>query len=331
LFSEQNELSAALPDSALWQKAADRWNINSMIFSLSRYVGLGTFPLNDYCHSKDWKPVYIDDVAILLVRDRPENANLLSRSTVHCDTVHLTTPSAAIGNSFRARAERFNFLMNSASIYYLLSRDQEALVALQEASQLFPGNSNLHLVTAQLLHSNNHLAEAEQEYLRAIQAQPGDAAWFALARLYNTQRRYPEAVRCVKEAVAYSQVPYERYRSLGHVYLTMKQPQDALAAYARAERSSPYLNDSTDLGKAFNAHLAEDRSRAYLALGDLQNAVTQQELAVHFTPEDSGAWLTLAELYEAQGNSAVAAAARQRAAALQSTAADAPASGTSQR
>jgi tetratricopeptide (TPR) repeat protein len=331
LFSEQNELSAAPPDFALWQKAAERWNINSIVFSLSRYAGLGTFPLDDYCHSKNWKPVYIDDVSILVVRDRPENANLLSRATVRCEAVHLTPPPAAMGNSFRARAERFNFLMNSASIYYLLSRDQDSLSALEEASQLFPDNSNLHLVTAQLLHSNNHLAEAEQEYLRALRAQPGDAAWFALARLYNTQHRYPEAVHCIKEAIAYSQVTYERYRSLGHVYLTMKQPQDALAAYDQAERSNPYRNDTTDLGRTFNAHLAEDRARAYQALADLPNAIAQQELAVRFTPEDSAAWLALAELYEAQGNSAGTANARQRAATLQTPVADVPASEKPQR
>jgi tetratricopeptide (TPR) repeat protein len=331
LFSEQQALSAAPPDSTLWQKVADRWNINSMVFSLSRYAGLGTFPLGDYCQSKNWKPVYIDEVSILVVRDRPENASLLSRATARCDTVHLTPPPAAMGNSFRARAERFNFLMNSASIYYLFSRDQDALLALKEAAQLFPDNSNLHLVTAQLLHSNNRLAEAEQEYLRAIQYQPGDAAWFALARLYNTQHRYPEAVHCIKETVAYSQVPYERYRSLGHVYLTMKQPQDALAAYDRAERASPFRDDNTDVGKTFNTHLAEDRARAYHAQADLQNAVAQQELAVRLMPEDSAAWLNLAELYEAQGNSAAAAAARQRGVKLQSLAPDAQAPGKPQR
>jgi len=330
LFSEQNELSAAPPDSASWQKAANHWNINTMLFSLSRYAGLGTFPLDDYCRSKTWKPVYLDDVSILLVRNRPENTDLLARAMVRCETIHFKPPPAALGNSWRARAERFNFLMNSASIYYLFSRDQDALSALKEAAQLFPNNSNLHLVTAQLFHSNNRFEEAEKEYLVAIHSQPGDAAWFALARLYNTQHRYPEAVHCISESVAYSQVPYERYRSLGHVYLTMKQPQDALAAYERAERASPFRNDATDLGKSFNAHLAEDRARAYRALADLPNAAAQQELAVQFTPEDSVAWLTMAELYEAQGNSLGAATARQRAASLQSPAANIPASDSPQ-
>jgi tetratricopeptide (TPR) repeat protein len=331
LFSEQNELSEAPPDSALWQKAANRWNINTMVFSLSRYAGLGTFPLEDYCHSTTWKPVYLDDVSILLLRDRPENADLLSRTAVRCDTARFTPPPEALGSSWRARAERFNFLMNSASVYYLFSRDQDAFSALKEAAQLFPDNSNLHLVTAQLLHSNNRFAEAEQEYLLAIHAQPGDPAWFALARLYNTQHRYLDAVHCIKEAVAYSQVPYERFRSLGQVYLSMNQPQDALAAYNRAERASPFRNDTTDLARAFSAHLAEGRARAYRALADLQNAVAQQELAVRLTPEDSAAWLAMAQLYEVHGNSTGAIAARQRAAALQSPAAVAPASDNSQR
>jgi tetratricopeptide (TPR) repeat protein len=210
--------------------------------------------------------------------------------------------------------------MNSASIYYLLSRDADAFSALQQAAQLYPDNSNLHLVTAQLLHSNNRLAEAEQEYLRAIRTQPGDAAWFALARLYNAQRRYSEAVRCIKEAIAYSQVPYDRFRSLGHVYSSMNQPQDALAAYDRAERASPFRNDTTDLGKSFNAHLAEDRARTYRASNDLPHAVEQQELALRLTPEDAAAWMTMAEFYEAQGNSTGAATARRRAATLASPA-----------
>jgi tetratricopeptide (TPR) repeat protein len=318
LFLEQKELSSAPPDSATWKKAADRWNINTIVFSLSRYAGLGSFPLDAYCNSTTWKPVYLDDVSILFVRNRPEYAELLSRLTIRCDTARLEPPPAALGNSWRARAERFNFLMNSASIYYLLSRDAEAFSALHEAAQLFPDESNLHLVTAQLLQSSNRSAEAEQEYLHAIRELPGDAPWFALARLYNSDHRYPEAARCIKEAIAYSQVPYDRFRSLGHVYLSMNQPQDALDAFDQAERASPYRDDTTDLGKNFNALLAEDRARAYRGLKDLSSAVAQQEFAVRLTPEDPTAWLALADLYEAQGNSNRAATARQRAAALQS-------------
>jgi tetratricopeptide (TPR) repeat protein len=320
LFNEQNELSAAPPDSATWLKSADRWNINTMVFSLSRYAGLGTFPLSDYCQSKEWKPVYIDSVSLLAVRNRPEYADLLRRLTVPCGTAALSQPPAAQGNSWRAHAERFNFLMNSASIYYLLSRDAEALSALKSAAELFPDSSNLHLVTAQLLQSNNRLQEAEQQYLAAIDLQPGDAAWFALARLYNSEHRYADAVRCVKEAAGYSRVPWDRYRSLGQLYLTMNQFSDALAAFDRADRANPYHGDASDTGRGFNARLAAGRARAYRGLNDLPHAVEQQQLVVQLTPEDAAAWTLLAELYQAQGNASEAAAAKDRATKLQSAA-----------
>jgi tetratricopeptide (TPR) repeat protein len=174
--------------------------------------------------------------------------------------------------------------MNSASIYYVLSRDNEALAALQQAAQIFPDNANLHLVTAQLFQSTNRLAEAEQEYLRAIRVQPGDASWFALARLYNAEHRYAEAVRCVKEAATYSQVAYDRYRSLGQLYISMNEFQSALAAFDRADHSSPFHDHSSDLGRKFSARLAAGRSRAYRGSNDLQQAVAQQELAVRLTP-----------------------------------------------
>jgi tetratricopeptide (TPR) repeat protein len=315
----------------LWQKAADGWNINTIVFSLSRYAGLGTVPLEAFCRSTTWRPVYLDDVSILFVRNRPEFADILRRFSVHCDTAALAQTPAARGNSWRARAERFNSLMNSASIYYLLSRDAEAFSALQEAAGLFPDNPNLHLVRAQLLQSNIRFAEAEQEYLRAIRVQPGDAAWFALARLYNAEHRYDDAVRCVNEAVSYSQVTYERYRSLGQLYISMHQFQNALAAFDRADRANPFHNDASNLGRSFNAHLAEGRARAYRGLNDLPQAVAQQELAVRFTPEDSAAWLTMAELYEAKGDSSGAGVARERAAALQPSATQPPAFHAPQR
>jgi tetratricopeptide (TPR) repeat protein len=331
LFSEQNELASSPPDTALWQEAAKRWNINTIVFSLSRYAGLGSVPLGDFCKSATWKPVYIDDVSILLVRDSPETADILRRFTVRCDTAVLGLPTAAQGNSWRARAERFNSLMNSASIYYLLSRDNDALASLQQAAQLFPDNANLHLVTGQLFQSNNRFAEAEQEYLRAVRVQPGDASWFALARLYNAEHRYPDAVRCIKEAATYSQVAYDRYRSLGQVYISMNQFPDALAAFDRADHASPFHNDSSDLAKKFNARLAAERSRAYRGSNDLPHAMAQQELAVRITPEDPTAWLTMAELYEAQGNSAAAASAKERAAALKALTSPVPPANPSQR
>src|SRR5579863_4487339 len=125
LFNEQRMLASLGPDSPDWQRAADRWQINTAIFSVARYAGLGTFALQDFCTSNAWKPVYLDDVAIVFVRNRPENAGLIGRLGIRCENAPIAPPDAAIGESFRAKAERFTYLMNAASIYFVLSRDAE--------------------------------------------------------------------------------------------------------------------------------------------------------------------------------------------------------------
>ena len=316
LFAEQMQLMSALPDSVEWKEAADHWKMNTLIFPVARYAGLGKFPLQDYCESVEWKLVYLDEVSAIFVRNRPENGELIRRLALSCRTAKIAPPPVAEGNSFRARAERFNYLMNAGSIFYLLSRDQEAASALDQAEQLFPNNANLHLVKAQFFSATNRRQDAEAEYLRVVRSKPSDATWFALARLYSAEHRYAEAVRCVKEAVPLSQVPYDRLRSLGVLYVYMNQPQDALAAFERAERKSPYREDSPNLGKQFHAQLADGRARAYRELNDLDHAVAQQELAVKLNPGNAAWWTTLADLYQAQGQAEKSSRAREKAQSL---------------
>jgi tetratricopeptide (TPR) repeat protein len=210
--------------------------------------------------------------------------------------------------------------MNAGSIFYLLSRDKEAASALEQAEQLFPDNANLHLVKGQFFAATKRIQDAEREYLRVVTSQPSDTAWYMLARLYSSEHRYADAVRCVKEAVPLSQVPYDRLRALGTLYVYTNQPKDALAAFERAERKSPYREDSSDLGKQFQAQLAEGRARAYRELNDVDHAVAQQELAVKVNPGSAARWATLADLYQAQGQTEKSAQAREKAESIQKAA-----------
>jgi tetratricopeptide (TPR) repeat protein len=313
LFNEQRLLASQGPETAEWRQAEDRWQINTAILSVARYAGLGSSSFQEFCASKSWKLVYLDDVAALFVRKGAENADIIQRLGIDCATAPIAPRGAASGDSFRARAERFNFLMNAASIYFLLSRDSDANTALAQAEQLFPDNSNLHLVKAQMFAATNRRDEAEREYLRVLSDRPSDAAWFALARLYSSEHRYPEALRCVKAAAPLSLVPYERLRAMGLLYLYMNRPQEAVAAFDTAERTSPYHSESSDLGKQFDAKLAEGKASAYRQLNDLDRAAAQQKLATSLTPDDPASWTGLADIYDAQGRSADSSQARQHA------------------
>jgi predicted Zn-dependent protease len=76
----------------------------------------------------------------------------------------------------------------------------------------------------------------------------------------------------------------------------------------------------SDEGRSFNARIAASRAKALRAMNDLPAAITQQELATGLTPENPAMWDVLAELAQAQGDSAKAQAARTRAEFLRAAA-----------
>jgi len=302
LFARHGALVAASLDSPEWQREADARNIQTVIFSTARFAGLGNFPLQKDCQNRNWTPVYLDYVAIIFLRISPDNADLLGRLRIGCDTVVITAPTIASGgSSWRASAERFQFLANSASIFYVLGRDSEAAADIANADAIFPGDPNLHLLKAQLAQAHGQSDLAEHEYLAALQIRPSDAAWYALAGLYASEHRYPETLHCVLESMAISEVAYDRYRALGKLYLAMNQPRDALAAFQEAARRSPFHDGAAGLGGDFDGRVAEGEAAAYRALGQLDQAIAAQLVAVRIPPDNAARWQSLADLYRAEG------------------------------
>lgn len=320
VMDEQKRIASLPPDSAELQKAADRWGLQTMLFSVARFSGLGSFPLQQYCESENWRLVYFDDVSVIFVRNTPANQTLIARFGESCRTAHLPLPAREGGGLLASTGERFNFLMNTSSIYFVLERDSEAWTNLGEAEKLFPHVASLHLLKAQLLAAENHPKEAEAEYREALRLNPCDECWYTLARLYVTEHRYREAQYALKQSARMSLVPYERMRSLGQLYLLMNEPQAALSSLAHAEAISPFHGDAAGQGRQFRAQLAEARARAYLQLNQADRAVAEQSAAIQLDPENPRRWTFLADLYQAQGQTRRAAEAKERAEAIQKAA-----------
>ncbi len=310
VLTRQSNLVESPPDSALWIEEADRYGINTIIVSLARIGGLEHVPLKQYCESRGWKPVYLDDVSIVLVRNRPENQQWVERFSIDCANYRITPPSAGLSNA-RERAETYNFYANTASIYYLLGRDHEAFDAAAHAEALFTGDPGLPLLLGQLLQSNGKLAEAEAQYRHALHIHPTDIGWYLLAQLMMAQKNYPEAAHALQNSADLALFPAGRYQLLGNVELARNRPKEALAAFDSAERFGDKLAPLPTY-TSFSAKVAEGRGRAWLALHDPGRATGFLEKSAQLAPEPQR-WLLLADGYSAQGRTAAAEAARNRA------------------
>ncbi len=316
LFFRAYNLSVEPPEAPAWQQEADARAINTIIVSLARYEGITLFPqLPAFCHSQSWRPVYMDEVSAIFVRRTPQTASLIDRLQIDCDKVSFAIPlDPSAANTSRGQADRFNRLANAAGILYSLGRYPEALAYLDRAQNIFSDSANLHLTRARVLDRMGRAAEAEEEFRTSIRIEPRDEAWLDLGLFYLTQKRYADAVEVFKRSAETSSRPHDLWLLLGQAYLQMNQPEQALVAFDRAEASSPFRDGGESLGANFNSLIATGRARAWYQLGDVARAMSFQEQAVTFAPNDAKLWLGLADLYEAQGRTAQAEEARRRAA-----------------
>jgi tetratricopeptide (TPR) repeat protein len=311
LIRHQEELQLQPMDSPDWQAEADRWKINTVIFSTARYAGLN-FALQPDCVSEKWKPVYLDEVSMVLVRNTPENQEIVQRLAIDCRRAELKPPPQAIGDSLRALAERYNFEANAGAILYMLSRDQEAMAAYQNADAIFDEDPNLHLSLGQLYQARNQLIVAEGEYRRSIRLRPTELGYYALARLLASEQRYEEAAKAVEKSTQLALHPAPRYKALGQIELKLGRPKDALPWLDKAQKTATHDERTPE----FSAQIAESRAAAYRLLGDLASAVVQQRQAVEATPKNAARWQSLADLFQLQGDASKAAEAAAQANAL---------------
>ena len=308
------------PDSVAWQQEADRYHINTIMVSVARYAGLGKFKLPQFCRSQSWRPVYLDEVAAIFVRNRPENAEWLNRLQIDCATIPITPPAiTGVGPESQNDSERYNAYANAGALLYMLGRSPEALKDLQSADAIFPGDSNLHLTMGELYQANNLLDQAEREFKTSVQLRPTDIGWYVLGRMYVGQHRFEDAAQAFSHAAEHSYQPSERYLTLAEDYILMQRPEEALREFAHAVSLSPYASDSQD-GAPFFSRVAAGRARAWVmqSMAGVDRAVELQKHAVQLTPLDPLRWAQLADLYRLQGRTELSEQASQRASELRS-------------
>jgi tetratricopeptide (TPR) repeat protein len=317
LLGRQRTLLAESLDSTDWTREADQRDINLIILSVQRYTGLGKVALDADCKSRNWRPVYLDDVAAVFLRNNASNAELVRELQIDCATAPFPEPQLVANAGYRARANAYNFYANAGAVLYLLGRDRESAHYLDDAAGLYTQDSNLHLTRAELFAADGFLPQAEEEFKESIAQRPTDIAWYLLGVLYGKEHRYPEAAHAMLQSAEISYTPADRYRIVGQIYNAMEEPKEALAAFAQAEEVGSH--GSTEDRAIFAAQIASGRARSFQLLGDLNRAIQEQKIAVNGLPQDSGRWEKLAELYRAQGNAAMAASAQAKAESLRAS------------
>ncbi len=299
------------PDSEVWQQEAERYNINTMILPLGRFDVLRFGKLRDFCNSRNWRPVYLDETSAVFLRVRPETEAFIQQAQVDCATAPLPADPLEYSTS-----GSFNQWANAASLLAALGRNSEALSATDSALAAFPDSGFVHWLRGDILNGMGRPSEAEKEYVAAVSLEPGEVTWSSLADFYQRQGRIPEAIHARQEAVRYSSREGVAMVKLANLYVEAGQPKPALQEFDKAMRSAS-SEALAETGKgSLRFEVAQGRAAAWEALGDLKQAASFAEEAVAVAPDAPDAWSHLAKLYQMQGRFADEYRAEDRAAAL---------------
>jgi tetratricopeptide (TPR) repeat protein len=311
LVAEQFRLYIEGPDSQLWRIEADRWNLNVLLVATSGFRGLQKMDPFAFCQSATWRPVYMDDVSLVFLRNTPQNRPWIDRLQIDCRTQPLAPPATA------SRPVLYDFYLNSGALLFELQRDPESERSLRSASALYPESPSAHLMLASLFQRERSYPEAEREYRASIALDENGGALYSLGLLYANEGRNLEAVAAIERAAAESTKPLDMYMTLGKLQIALNHPKQALAAFADAEKNSPFRKGAESLAPELYAEIAEGNSEAYRLLGHWPEAIAFQEEATRRTPLVVSRWNRLAHLYEATGQVQRAIEVRQHAAELQ--------------
>lgn len=167
---------------------------------------------------------------------------------------------------------------------------QELELAVQSDSTYPLAWSNLAAISVQ----QRDFDRAIEQSSRALELDPNySIARYNLAYALEERGNMEEAARWYAGAIAVDSSFIQAYSALGHTYILLNKPREALAVLDRAISVSP---DSK-----FLYLVQKNRGKAYIALGEFDNAIQALERSSTLNPHVAETALLLAQSYETEG------------------------------
>jgi tetratricopeptide (TPR) repeat protein len=106
-----------------------------------------------------------------------------------------------------------------------------------------------------------------------------DGARFELSRILAARGQFAEAETAPNRAIRLSSQPLVLYMTKARFELASNQPREALESLQPAERSSPFRHGDESVAPELYSEIAEGRAAAYSTMGNLKDAIEQQQLS----------------------------------------------------
>jgi tetratricopeptide (TPR) repeat protein len=183
----------------------------------------------------------------------------------HVEKVITLNPRSSLGFTLRAR------------IYILQDKLKEASADLDEALKLNPEDVMALMMRARVKTELNQLAEAKRDVERALEIRPDLTQAVLLRSMIAAQaKKFGEAIADIKILLQADPQNVELRLQIGAYYVADNRPRKAIEMFTQMIESDE---------QNWQAHRA--RADAYLSIGEHAKAISDYEVALKASPEDS--------------------------------------------
>lgn len=196
---------------------------------------------------------------------------------------------------------------DAEALYWRIqSAERLGLAALAEATNINPNSASLHALTGDMLREKGDLAEAADEYRKAIAVKPEFlSAHLGLARVLNSDHKSDDAEHELQYVLTANPDDPEANYLMGEILVNRSNLADALSFLLKALHVTP-----EEL-----PYVHADLSQVYEDRGDLPQAIAELKQALSIDV-DGSFYFRLGRLYARTGDRSAAAQALDQSAKL---------------
>lgn len=130
-------------------------------------------------------------------------------------------------------------IVQIAHIHELQQRDSEAIEMLKEVCQVDVHHEKAAILLAWLFYKQNSPSAAKEVLGRIAEDKLCAFSWYLLGRCEQKLEQYEEAYRCYHQALTKDPRNYIYWNSIGTLYFTLSQFEDAMSAFKRSKELNP--------------------------------------------------------------------------------------------
>ena len=177
--------------------------------------------------------------------------------------------------------------------YYYAGKNEQAIVIMNRALQIDPGNPMIMVNKARAFHDLGRYREEEQGYREVIRLRPNYwPAYSALGTTLYGQNRYQEAADVYGEAAAIAPHVATPLVNQGAAYFALGRDEDAEESFRRSLERAPNAAAYSNLGSLM------------FKRGDHRQALNYYQKARELNPRNHVTWRNIADCYAMLGDQA---------------------------